>query len=307
MSSSDIKLLVGSSSIALGEEIGARLGSEPLPVRIERHANGSTGVLIEESVSNCHVFVVQSCGPPVNENFMELVVLVDAARRAGAGYVTAVVPYYPYVRSNRTNNTRRSLTAELVGRLLAEAGTRSIMSLDLISDQVEGYCKSFTHLTCRSELAKSLSTCGITSEQAVVVALDVLSVRNSIRLSHAMGIHFAGLLYKHRNPDGSRVRHGVLQGIEQRAVILYDDEIDSGSSMIQGTGYLLDHGASEVYAASPHGLFLGAAVDELSSSPLARTHTSDSVAPAVAKCHPKIDVFSTAGLFASAIEDSLSF
>ncbi len=294
-----MRVFGGRATRALTEDICAHLGVEPGRAEIFKFSNDNTFVRIEESVREEEVFVVQTSVPPVDEAFMELLILVDALRRASVKRLTAVLPYYPYVRSDKKDQPRVPITARLVADLLVTAGVDRVVTVDLTADQIQGF---FTipadHLTAQPVLARYFQDKGLL-DNAVVVAPDPGAVKRAQRFAQRLGTPVAFVDKRRTSSSGMEVTATTVVGdVSGRRAILFDEEVDRGSSLLEATDLLLRHGASEVYAACTHAVLSGPAVERLSASPIRQLVVTDTVPVPVHKRWDGLTVLSIAPLLA---------
>ena len=298
-----MRIFAGRATRELGERICSHLGAELGKAEIFKFSNDNTFVRVGENVREEDVFVVQTSVPPVDEAFMELLIMVDALRRASARRITAVLPYYPYVRSDKKDQPRVPITARLVADLLVTAGVNRVITVDLTADQIQGF---FTipvdHLTAQPVLAKYFAAKRLT--KPVVVAPDPGSVKRAQRFSQLLGAPVA-FVDKRRLPskgsDSEVMATTVVGNVEGCQAILFDEEVDRGSSLVTAAGLLRERGATEVYAACTHAVLSGPATQRLSNSIIKEVVVSDTVPVPAEKRWDGLVVLSLAPLLAEAI------
>lgn len=297
-----LRVFSGSSHPQLAQAICAELGVPLGRSRTVRFANDNLFVQIEENVREKDVFVLQTSAPPVNDHLMELCMMIDALRHASARRITAVIPYYFYVRSDKKDAPRISVTARLVADLLAAAGANRVLTMNLHSDQVQGFFRmpadqlSAVPLICDYFREWDLS-------DFVVVAPDAGSAKRAGAYATRLDLPLA-IGDKRRIPgtDADVEIHGIVGDVEGKKALIFDDEIATGGSMVKLARYLQEHyGVEEVYAGAAHGVLVGPAVQRLSQPPFRRVVVTDSLPlPAEAE-GGNIDQISVANLFARAI------
>ncbi len=282
------------------EAICAHLQIEPGAVDIWKFSNDNTFVRVLENVREEDVFIVQTSCPPVDEALVELLILVDTMRRASARRITAVLPYYPYVRSDKKDQPRVPITARLVADLLATAGVHRVITVDLTADQIQGFFTSpVDHLTAQPILAQYFAQKKLA--RPVVVAPDPGAVKRAQRFAERLGAPVA-FVDKRRVGGDAEVRATTVVGqVDGCQAILVDEEVDRGGSALEATELLLDKGASEVYLACTHAVLSGPGVARLSGSALSEVVVTDTVPIPVDKRWDRLTVLSIAPLIAEAM------
>ena len=268
---------------------------------VSRFSDGEVRVKIEDNVRGKDVFVVQPTSPPVNENLMELLVMLDALRRASARRITAVIPYFGYARQDRKDQPRVPITAKLVANLLTVAGANRILTLDLHAGQIQGFFDiPLDHLYAVNVFIEYFKRIKI-NNNLVVVSPDV----GGIKMARAYAKRFkAGLAIvdKRRNsPDSTEVMH-ILGEVKGKNTVLVDDLIATGSSLVEAAKALKEKGAKKIYACVTHGVLSANAVERLENSSIDFLVITDSIELSPLKKSKKIKVVSVASLFAEAIK-----
>lgn len=299
---SEVRFFAGSSNRALAEAMAGELGVPLTPTVIRRFSNDNLFVQLGASVRGRVVFVVQSLSPPVNDHLMELLMMLDAARGAAAREVHAVIPYYSFARSDKKDASRISITARLVADLLRTAGATQVMTMMLHSPQVHGFFSVPTDpLTARGVLTRYLR--GGDLSDTVVVAPDMGSAKSAARFAEDLGLPVAAG-NKERLADNRVVINALVgQHLEgHRRAIIYDDEIATGSSVVELVGVLSRHGIDTVDVVCTHGVFVAGALDRLHEQPtIRRIVVTDTVAREDHRDVPRLRVVSVAPVFAEAI------
>lgn len=295
-----LKVFSGTTHPALAAAICDNLGIKLGNIDIFKFSNDCTFVQIGESVRNDDVFVIQPSHYPVNDGIMELLIIVDALRRASAKRITAVLPYYPYAKSDKKDQPRIPITARLVANLLETAGVDRVLTMDLHSPQIMGF---FTvpvdHLTSLPILSAYLMK--EKSDDMVVVAPDAGRAKLARVYGRLIGAPIA-LLDKQRIGNEERVVVNHLVGdVAGKQVLLVEDEIASGGTMIAEADFLSQAGATNIYVACTHGVFSGRAVERIVNSPISRVAVTDTLPISTKDRVDKIVVLSVANLFAEAI------
>ncbi len=293
-----MKVFGGRVTRGLTDDTCAYLGLEPGKADVFKFGNDNTFVQVKENVRGIDVFVIQTSAPPVDEAFMELLIMVDTLRRASAKSIIAVLPYYPYVRSDKKDQPRVPITARLVADLMVTAGVDRVVTVDLTADQIQGF---FTvpadHLTAQPIFHKYFAQKRLTDP--VIVAPDPGAVKRAQRFSERLG---ASIAFIDKRRVGSEVKATTVIGdVKGKQAILFDEEIDRGSTFVQSVEMLMDRGAAEVYGACTHAVLSGSAPDRLSSTPLKELVVTDTVPVPPEKRWENLVVLSIAPLLGECI------
>jgi ribose-phosphate pyrophosphokinase len=296
-----LKIFAGNSNPDLARKICRHAGIALGKCEIVKFSNENIKVRILESVRGKDVYVVQSSCPPVNENIMELLIMIDAIKHAKADSITAVLPYYPYARSDKKDEPRISITARLIADLLEVAGADRVMTMNLHSPQIAGFFRiPVDHL-----LAGKL-ICDYYKEKAgiansVVVAPDAGSAKRAGIYAINLGLPLA-ILDKRRDDDSENAKiHHVIGEVKGKRALIFDDEIATGGSILEVVKALESLGVREIEASCVHAVLSGKAVERLSKSNLSRLVVTDTVTIPPEKRMSKMVVLSVAELFAKAI------
>jgi ribose-phosphate pyrophosphokinase len=258
-----LRLFSGTANQDLAREIATYLGVPDGPRVIKRFADGETYLQIQESIRGCDVFLIQPTCAPVNDHLMELLIMVDACRRASARQVTAVVPYYGYARADRKTAGRESITAKLVANLLAKSGVDRVLAMDLHSAQIQGYFDiPCDHIYGSPVLVDYLS--GRDLGEVVVVSPDVGGVARARAFAKKMNDAPLAIIDKRRSGHNVAESLTVIGDVAGKTAILIDDMIDTGGTICQGARLLRQRGASRVIACATHAVFSPPAVQRLS-------------------------------------------
>jgi len=271
-----LQLFSGSSHPGLARHICDRLDIPLGRAHIDRFANDNLFVQIEENVREKDVFVLQTAAPRVNENLMELCMMCDALKHASARRITAVIPYYFYVRSDKKDMPRISITARLVADLLATAGANRVLTMNLHSGQIQGFFRTpADHLSAIPLICDYFSDWDLSD--FVVVAPDAGSARRAGAYATRLGLPMA-IGDKRRISDTEVEIHSVVGDVTGKKALIFDDEIATGGSMLKLAQYLQrECGVEEVYAGAAHGLMVGPALQRLSQPPFKGTVVTDSL------------------------------
>jgi ribose-phosphate pyrophosphokinase len=296
----NLVVVSGSAHPSLARAVAAQLRIDLARVTTVRFSNENLKVRVEDNVRDADVFVIQPSCPPVSEGLVELLILIDALRGASAQRITAVLPYYPYVRSDKKDEPRISITARLVADLLETAGADRVMLLDLHAPQVQGFFRiPADHLTALPLLASAVPRAD--GEPCIVVAPDVGAARLAQRWSRRLKTDLA-VIEKRRFGDQEKAKAVRLVGeVAGAHALIVDDEVATAGTLIEATEFLLSQGAKSVSAAIVHAVLSGPGADRVRQSRLERLIVSDSIPIPPTKQSEKIVVCSTAALLADAI------
>ncbi|MGI6610317.1 MAG: ribose-phosphate pyrophosphokinase [Limnochordia bacterium] len=299
MNMKKVKLFTGTANPALAYKISEGLGIPMGRAVINRFRDGEIDLRIEETVRGCEVFVVQPTCSPADANLMELLVMIDALRRASAKHIAAVIPYYGYARQDRKAKPRDPICAKLVANLLTAAGADRVLTMDLHAGQIQGFFDiPVDNLRGMPILARYFQDKQL--DNVVVVSPDVGGVSRARQLSERLGATLAIIDKRRPAANVSEVMH-VIGDVRGCTCIVVDDIIDTGGTIVNGVEALVQAGAREVYACCVHPVFSHPANERLESSMLSEVVVTDSIPLPPEKRTPKIRVLSVAGLFAEAI------
>ncbi len=300
----DIKIFAGRSNRPLAEAICREMGQQLGNAEVGAFSDGENFVSIYETVRGSDVFVVQSTCAPVNDNLMEMLIMIDAFKRASAGRITAVIPYFGYARQDRKTKPRDPISAKLVANMIATAGADRVLTMDLHASQIQG----FFDIPVDNLLGNPIFTehfeqrFGHDAEGTIVVSPDVGSVARARAFAQKLGMGLA-IVDKRRQKANSSEVMNIIGDVRGKRVILFDDMVDTGGSLCGAAQALVElGGATEVYACASHGVLSGPAVERIEKSVLKELIFLDTVPPrSDVKCD-KIKYLSVAHMFAEAIE-----
>jgi ribose-phosphate pyrophosphokinase len=298
----DTRIFTGSSNPALAKAIARYLELPLSPTLIRRFSNDNLYIQLGESVRGRSVFIVQSFSPPVNDHILELLMMLDAARSAGARELHAVIPYYSFARSDKKDAPRISITGRLIARLLGTAGATHVVTMTLHSPQVHGFFDMPTDpLTARPVFDEYFLKQDL--RNTVVVSPDAGHTLSASRFAEGLGLPFAAGS-KIRLSDSQVHIAGIVGEVKgYRRAIVYDDEIAAGSSVEAITKVLVQFGVQEITSVCTHGVFCGSAIERLAAiEALTEIVTTDTVPQAACQHMPKLRVLSVAPLFGEAIK-----
>ncbi len=294
-----MKVFTGLAHPALAAEIAAHLGVGLSSMRVDRFRDGEIRVGIDESVRGADVFIVQPTSPPVNENLMELLIIIDAMRRASAKTVTAVIPYYGYARQDRKTKARDPITAKLVANLLVMAGCDRMVTVDLHAGQIQGFFDiPVDPLLAMPILASYFEEAGLAG--SVVVSPDIGGVARARAMAGKLRADLAIIDKRRAEPNVSEVMN-IIGDVRGRSVILVDDIIDTGGTIVQAAEAVCEAGAREVYVACTHALMSGPARDLLTNSVIKRIVITNTIPTDDTRCPERTEVLSVASLLAEAM------
>lgn len=298
----DIKIFSGSAHPALGQAICTHLGLPLGRSRLVRFSNDNMLVQIEENVREADAFVVQPSCSPVSDGLVELLITLDALKHASAGRITAVLPYFPYARSDKKDRPRISITARLIADLLQTAGANRVLTMDLHSPQVQG----FFHIPVDQLLAAPIICDYLLAtrelQEYVLVAGDIGEAKGVEAYAHRLHLPVA-IVDKRRYGDDEQPKAVHLIGeVAGKTALIVDDEIASGGTVVEAARFVAEQGATAIEAVAVHGILSGHAVERLAQSPLRSVVVTDSVPIPPEKRRDKLTVLSVAPLFAAAIK-----
>ena len=295
----EFKLFTGNSNMELATEIAKLMGQDLGDAVISTFSDGEISVSINETVRGREIFVIQSTCDPVNNNLMELLITLDALKRASAGRINVVIPYYGYARQDRKAKARDPITAKLVADLLETAGANRIITMDLHAAQIQGYFNvPVDHLLGAPILTKYFMNLNL--EDAVVVSPDLGSVTRARAMAEPMDVPIAIVDKRRPRPNVSEIMN-IIGDIEDKNVILLDDMIDTAGTITNAANAMKEMGAKKVYACATHGVLSGKAIERIEASAISELVLLNTIALPEEKKLPKIKTLSAAPLFAEAM------
>jgi len=297
-----MRLLAGNSNRALAEAIGQYLKLPFTKAVVRRFADMEVFVEIQENVRGEDMFVIQSTSFPANDNLMELLIVIDALRRASARRITAVIPYFGYARQDRKVGPRTPISAKLVANLITEAGASRVLTVDLHAGQIQGFFDIPTdNLYAMPVIVRDIQDYLGTGDHLMVVSPDVGGVVRARALAKRLGADLA-IVDKRRERAGESEVMNIIGFFKGRSCVLIDDIVDSGGTLVNAANALLAQGATEVMAYISHGVLSGGAVAKITGSSLKTLVITDSIqATDAVKSAGNIRVLSIAPLMAEAI------
>lgn len=297
----EIRLLAGNANPALAKSIAERFGAPLGRARVSRFSDGEVQVEIDDNVRGRDVFLIQPTCAPANDHLMELLILADACRRASAGRITAVIPYYGYARQDRKVAPRAPITAKLVADLLTTSGIDRVLTMDLHAGQIQGFFNIpvdnlYAGPTLREYIQRNLSTAGM-----VVVSPDAGGVERARGIAKPLGAGLAIIDKRRSGPNQAEALH-IIGDVKDKDAIIVDDMIDTAGTLAKAAAALRDGGARSIAAVATHAVLSGPAIQRIEESALSRVIVTDTIplSAEAQKCS-KIHVVSVAGVFGEAI------
>ena len=301
----EIKVFTGNSNPELAKSICDQLFKDLGKCTCTSFADGECSISVHEPVRGADVFIVQSTCKPVNDNLMELLVMIDAMRRASAGRITAVIPYFGYARQDRKAKSRDPISAKLVANLITAAGADRVLTMDLHAAQIQGFFDiPVDNLFGAPLFAKHfLKVFGKNNEDLMVVSPDVGSTARARSFSVKLGCNMAIVDKRREKANQSEVMN-IIGNVEGKTCILLDDMVDTAGSLVGAAKAIVEiGGAKEVYACASHGVLSGPAIERIENSVIKELLLLDTIPyPANAPACSKIKYMSVAGVFAQAIQ-----
>ncbi|GBC97202.1 Ribose-phosphate pyrophosphokinase [bacterium HR16] len=311
MNKDRMRIFTGNANPLLAENIADCLGIPLGQILVSRFSDGEIRVQVGENARGLDVFIVQPTCAPVNENLMELLIMLDAFRRASARRITCVMPYYGYARQDKKVKPREPITARLVANLLEVAGANRILTVDLHAQQIQGFFNlPVDHLYAGPIIGEYLIESGLAHENCVVVSPDVAGTPRAKVLAEMLDVPFAIIAKRRPEPNKVEVME-VVGNVEGKTAIMIDDMVDTGGSLVQGAEALMERGATGVIACCTHAVLSGNAPERILHSPIRKLIVTDTIPVTPDKMNEKITVLSVAPLLAEAIlrihnDDSVS-
>jgi ribose-phosphate pyrophosphokinase len=295
-----LRLFSGSANVPLAQEVARYLGMDLGPMVRKQFADGELYIQIQESIRGCDVYLIQPTCYPVNAHLMELLIMIDACRRASARQVTAVIPYYGYARADRKTAGRESITAKLVANLMTEAGASRVLAMDLHSAQIQGYFDiPFDHVYGSPVILDYLVSKQLSD--IVVVSPDVGGVARARAFAKKLDDAPLAIIDKRRQAHNVAEVMNVIGDVEGKTAVLVDDMIDTGGTICEGAKILRQEGARQVYACATHAVFSPPAVERLSSGIFEEVIVTNTIPVPEEKRFEQLTVLSVANLLGETI------
>lgn len=298
--SSRLKLFSGSANVDLAREVARYLGLDLGPMVRKRFADGEVYIQIQESIRGCDVYLIQPTCYPVNDHLMELLIMIDACRRASARQITAVIPYYGYARADRKTAGRESITAKLVANLMTKAGASRVLAIDLHSAQIQGYFDiPCDHVYGTPVLIDYIASKNL--EDLVVVSPDVGGVARARAFAKKLNDAPLAIIDKRRQAHNVAEVMNVVGDVQGKTAVLVDDMIDTAGTICEGARLLKQEGARQVYACATHAVFSPPAVERLSAGLFEEVIVTNTIPMTAARQFEQLTVLSMANLLGEAI------
>ncbi len=295
----DLKVITGNSNPELAKEICEYIGIDLVKSDVRTFSDGEITLSLNESVRGADIFIIQPTSSPVNDNLMELLIMIDAARRASARRITAVLPYYGYARQDRKVKAREPITAKLVANLVVQAGARRVLGMDLHASQIQGFFDvPFDHLLAAPILADYFKNKDL--ENTIVVSPDMGGVTRARGFAQRLGIPLAIVDKRRPMPNVCEVMN-LIGDVEGKNVIMIDDIIDTAGTIVGAAEALKDRGAMDMYICCTHPVLSGPAIERIQNSCIKEMVTTNTIKLPETKKIEKIKVLSVAPLIGEAI------
>ncbi|MAG16363.1 ribose-phosphate pyrophosphokinase [Candidatus Woesearchaeota archaeon] len=297
-----IKLIAGTASKELAKTVATRLGVTLVDADIGKFPNGEIRVELKESVRKQDIFIIQSTCPPVNDNLMELLILIDALKRASAGFITVIIPYFGYSKQDKKKTGREPISSKLVARMLEMVGVKRVVTFDLHATQIEGFFDiPVENLTAINMIADYFKKNNI--KDTVIVAPDAGGVKRARDLANAMNANRLAIIDKYREDFTKATAMNVVGKVENMNAIIIDDFIDTGGSIVEAVKAVKNHNAAKIWVACTHPLFTEPATQRLKElDELEEVIVTDTIPLAKEKMFKKVRVLSTADIISDVIQ-----
>jgi ribose-phosphate pyrophosphokinase len=293
----------GNSNPQLTQDVATYVGTPMGVSRVERFSDGEIFVEIGENVRNVNCFILQSTSTPPNDNLMEALIMIDALKRASAGSIVAIMPYFGYARQDRKVKPRTPISAKLVADLLTAAGATRVLAVDLHAGQIQGFFNiPFDHLYSSPVFIEKLEREGFAGDGTVVVSPDAGGVERARSFSKALECGLAIIDKRRDKPNVSQVLH-LIGEVKGKRAVLIDDMIDTAGTLCNAADAVMDHGATSVYAVATHGVFSGPAIERINNSRLSKVLVTDSIPQRERQANcPRLEVLGLGRLLGEAIK-----
>jgi len=302
MRTDDLRIFTGNANPALAAAIAEELRTPLGAISVTHFADGEISVKIEESARGLDIFLVQPTCRPVNDNLMELLIMIDAFRRASARRITAVIPYYGYARQDKKIKPREPVTARLIANLITTAGVSRALCVDLHAGQIQGFFDiPVDHLYAGPLIADYLIQQGLANGNTVVVSPDVGGVARARALAERLKTPIAIIAKRRPEPNKVEIME-IIGDVTGKVCVMIDDMFDTGSTIVQGAQALAERGAAEIHACCTHPVLSGNALQRIDASPLRTVVVTNTIPLPPEKRSPKIQVLNVAPLLADAIQ-----
>ncbi len=295
----NLKIITGNSNPELAKEICDYIGIDLGKSEVKTFSDGEISLSLTESVRGADIFIIQPTSSPVNDNLMELLIMIDAARRASARRITAVLPYYGYARQDRKIKAREPITAKLVANLVVQAGARRVLGMDLHASQIQGFFDvPFDHLLAAPILADYFKNMDL--ENTVVVSPDMGGVTRARGLAERLEVPLAIIDKRRPMPNVCEIMN-LIGDVKDKSVIMIDDIIDTAGTIVGAAEALKERGAKDMYICCTHPVLSGPAIERIQNSCIKEMITTNTIKLPAEKHIDKIKVLSVAPLIGEAI------
>ncbi len=295
---SELKIIAGNGNRPLAESIARNIGINLSSCEVRRFSDGEVFVQINENIRGADLFIVQSTNPPA-ENLLELMIMAEAARRASAARITAVIPYFGYARADRKDRPRVAITAKLIANLIAKAGVNRVLTMDLHASQIQGFF-DIPHDHLYSSRVFNDYLANIRLQDLMVVSPDVGSIKMARAFAKTVQADLAIIDKRRPAPNKSEVVN-VIGDVKDRNIIIRDDMVDTAGSICRAAEALEQNGAKDIYACCTHGVLSGDSINKINDSSIKEMIISDSIDVGEKKLSGKFKILSCANLFGEAI------
>ena len=299
----ELKIFSGRGNHELSTKICRHLHLEPAAISLGKFPDGENFCKLDEDVRGRDIFLIQPTAPPVNDNLIELLIMIDCCKRASAGRITAVIPYYGYARQDRKDEGRVPITAKLAANLITRAGADRVLTMDLHAAQIQGFFDvPVDHLYAAPVLNEYFSELGMEGDDIVVVSPDEGSIKRALGHSKRLGGTLA--IVDKRRTNALEVRQSTIIGgpVEGKVALLFDDMISTAGSICGAARLVHDAGAREIHIAATHGVMCGPAIEKLRDAPINSIVVTDSIPVPEEKQLPNLVQLTVAPLLAEAIK-----
>ncbi len=298
-----LKVFSGRANIALAEKIAHHLGDSLGRATLSNFPDGEVSVRIDEDVRGRDVFLVQPTCPPVNENLMELLIMIDSFKRASAARITAVLPYYGYARQDRKDVGRVPISAKLVADLLTTAGANRVLALDLHAAQIQGFFNiPVDHLHARPVIHEFIRSLSIPPGDLVVLSPDEGSIKKALMYQKKLGGALAVVDKRRSSATETKQANLIGSSLDGKVAIIFDDMISTAGTVVGAAHIAKRNGAREIYICATHGILCGPAIERLREAPIRQIAVTDSIPVPPNKQLPNLTILSVSRLLANAIE-----
>lgn len=300
----NIKIFCGNSNPELARQIAKGLGLELGNATVSTFSDGETSVSISETVRGSDVFLVQSTSEPVNDHLMELLIMIDSCRRASAGRITAVIPYFGYARQDRKSKARDPISAKLVADMIATAGADRVLTMDLHAAQIQGFFNiPVDNMIGSAVLIPAIAEqFGVGREDMVIVSPDLGSVNRARKFAEKLDLPLAIIDKRRPKANVSEVMN-IIGDVRGKRVMIVDDLIDTAGTLCHAAEALVEKGgATEIYACATHGVLSGPAIERIEKSPIRELTILDTIAQRAEHSSPKIRTLSVAPVLCEAVK-----